>query len=218
MLHMLGLLKEKDAEVLILSMASRGFPRKPFTVSAMIVIMLVLSSTLVALGMAGGVSAGWQHLTGAQNGYYYYYDSINFGDTKIEMARTWSRNRIYTNPFTTSVPVTLIQISYYSGVYQNVRVGIYSDLSGSPRVKLAETSLDSVSGGAWHNFVISYSLPVGKYWFAFTFSGSGWGDVYAKYPGTDKYMTHIYDGTLPAIYTVAGTQAYTYSLYATATG
>jgi hypothetical protein len=199
-------------------MSSRSFLRKPSSVSAIIVIMLILSSTLVALGMAGSVTAGWQHLTGAQNGYYYYYDSMFFGDTHIEMARAWSRNRIYTNPFTTSVPVTLIQISYYSGVYQKVRVGIYSDSLGSPRVKLAETSLDSVNGGAWHTFVISYSLPVGKYWFAFTLSGGGYGDVYAKYPGTDKYMAHTYDGTLPATYTVTGTQPFTYSLYATATG
>ncbi len=41
----------------------------------MIVLMLVLSSTLVALGMAGDVRAGWRSLAGSQNGYYYYGDS-----------------------------------------------------------------------------------------------------------------------------------------------
>jgi hypothetical protein len=49
-------------------------------------------------------------------------------------------------------------------------------------------------------------------------SGSGSGNVYAKAGGTDKYMAHTYDGTLPAIYAVTGTQAYTYSVYATAVG
>ena len=141
-----------------------------------------------------------------------------YGDTVREAARNFGANYIYTNSFTTSIPMTVIAISYYSGIRQNVRVGIYSGSSGSPRGKLAETSLDSCDAGAWHSFTISYSLPVGTYWLAFTFSGSGSGNVYAKAGGTDKYMAHTYDGTLPATYIVTGTQAYTYSVYATGVG
>ncbi len=103
--------------------------------------------------------------------------TYTFGDTAIETARNFGKNYIYSNSFTTSIRATVMQISYYSGISQSVRVGIYSDSSGSPSVKLAETSLDSVSAGAWHNFVISYSPPAGKCWLAFTFSGTGPGDV-----------------------------------------
>ncbi len=143
-----------------------------------------------------------------------------FGDTNIETPLIWGgANYIVSNPFTTSIPVTVTQISYYSGISQNVRVGIYSDYLGSPSAKLTQTSLDSVSAGAWHTFTISYSLTPGTYWLAFTFSGNNIsGDVYGKNAGTDQYMAHTYDGTLPATYAVTGTQAWTYSLYATATG
>ncbi len=141
-----------------------------------------------------------------------------FGDTAIETPRDFGANYVYSNSFTTSIPVTVMQISYYSGISQSVRVGVYSDSSGSPNMKLAETSLDSVSAGAWHTFTISYALTPGAYWLAFTFSGSTSGDVYGKNTGTDKWMAHTYDSTLPATYTVTGTASYTYSVYATATG
>lgn len=145
--------------------------------------------------------------------------TYKFGDTNIETARTFSRGYVYSNSFTTSIPVTVMQISYYSGISQSVRVGIYSDASGSPSIKLAETSLDSCTAAAWHTFTISYPLAPGSYWLAFTMSGNNvGGDVYAKAAGTGKYMAHTYDGTLPATFAVTGTHTYTYSLYATATG
>jgi hypothetical protein len=145
------------------------------------------------------------------------YPTENYGDTTIETAAAWGRNYVFADQkITITYPTTFVKAYYYSGVAQDVRIGLYSDSAGSPSTKLAETALEACTAGAWHEFTLStpYYLSPGTYWIAFIFSADNTlGNVYKKDVGEDKYMAKTYDGTLPTTFTVSGTQVRTCSVY-----
>jgi hypothetical protein len=79
-----------------------------------------------------------------------------------------SANYLVADQYTTTVPLTAIQISTYGNASGNVKVTIYGDNSGVPGTRLFTEVASAVASGTWSTITIPFTyLPAGTYWIAF---------------------------------------------------
>ena len=116
---------------------------------------------------------------------------------------------------TLSQPDNIQSLSFYvTSAVGKLRLGIYSDVSGSPGTLLASTpEMTPVVG--WNTASVTpVALQPGTYWLAYTPSDNGLHFRVDQTSGTIKVVNRAY-GALPTVFGSGSTQTANWSLYGT---
>ncbi len=108
-------------------------------------------------------------------------------------------NYIFYSSYTLASAATLnyMEVQYQAGT-TTARVAIYSDSSGSPSAKLAESGdINVTGGGTWHASIPDTALAAGTYWLAVIQSSNTAALWIHNSAGTIKFQNWSY-GTLPS--------------------
>jgi hypothetical protein len=116
---------------------------------------------------------------------------------------------------TLSQPDNIQSLSFYvTSAVGKLRLGIYSDVSGSPGTLLASTPEMTPAVGWNTASVTPVALQPGTYWLAYTPSDNGLHFRVDQTSGTIKAVNRAY-GALPTVFGSGSTQTANWSLYGT---
>lgn len=143
--------------------------------------------------------------------------TFTFGETSILPTDDFGNaGLILAQQATLSQPVTIQSLSFYvTSAAGNMRLGVYSDSSGSPGSKVAETAeFTPVVGWNTQPVISQANLAAGTYWLAYETNNNSL-HFRNTNQGTIKLVSQTY-GILPATYPGGlTTQTYHWSFYAT---